>query len=42
MEVSVKNIPARGLYEKLGFRKVGIRKRYYPDGSDAILMEKEL
>jgi len=42
LEVSEKNIPARGLYEKFGFRQVGIRKNYYPDGSDAILMEREL
>ena len=41
LEVSVKNIPAINLYEKLGFKKVAIRKDYYKD-SDGILMVKEI
>ena len=41
LEVSDKNIPAINLYEKLGFKKVAIRKDYYKD-SDGILMLKEI
>ena len=39
LEVSDKNLPALGLYRSFGFREVGRRKNYYPDRSDAILME---
>tara|TARA_Y100000994_G_scaffold246828_1_gene250904 strand:- start:4932 stop:5366 length:435 start_codon:yes stop_codon:yes gene_type:complete len=38
LEVSSSNMPALNLYSRLGFRKVGIRKKYYQDGMDAILM----
>lgn len=41
LEVSDKNIPAIKLYEKLGFKKVAIRKNYYKD-ADGILMLKEI
>jgi ribosomal-protein-alanine N-acetyltransferase len=39
LEVSEKNEPAKRVYEKAGFKPTGVRKNYYPDGSDAILME---
>src|SRR3990172_6737827 len=43
LEVRVSNMPAMNLYEKLGFEKYGIRKKYYSDsGEDAILMRKLL
>ena len=42
LEVRVDNINARSLYEKSGFLPVGIRKKYYEDGSDAIVMLKEI
>ncbi len=36
LEVRTSNIPARNLYEKLGFISVGLRKKYYADtGEDA-------
>ena len=39
LEVRLSNMPARQLYEKYGFRPVGIRPRYYSDnGEDALIM----
>ncbi|MDR2200375.1 MAG: ribosomal protein S18-alanine N-acetyltransferase [Deltaproteobacteria bacterium] len=42
LEVSERNPAALALYESSGFRRVGRRKGYYKDGSDAILMTLEL
>lgn len=41
LEVSIQNECAIHVYEKLGFKKIGIREKYY-DGVDAILMMKEV
>jgi ribosomal-protein-alanine N-acetyltransferase len=39
LEVRLSNIAARRLYEKFGFRPVGLRPRYYSDnGEDALIM----
>lgn len=38
LEVRVSNTPAQKLYEKFGFRPVSVRKRYYDDGEDALIM----
>ena len=39
LEVRLSNLPARRLYEKFGFRPVGLRPRYYSDnGEDALVM----
>lgn len=38
LEVSEMQAPALALYAGLGFAPVGLRPRYYEDGSDAILM----
>ncbi len=35
LEVRVGNVPARTLYERYGFKLVGIRKKFYPDKEDA-------
>lgn len=35
LEVRVSNVPAIKLYEKLGFRREKLIKRYYSDGEDA-------
>lgn len=43
LEVRVSNTPARTLYEKLGFRAVGVRKNYYRfPTEDAVVMKKQL
>jgi ribosomal-protein-alanine N-acetyltransferase len=43
LEVRLSNLPARRLYEKYGFRPVGIRPRYYSDnGEDALIMTTDL
>jgi ribosomal-protein-alanine N-acetyltransferase len=39
LEVRLSNLAARKLYEKYGFRPVGLRPRYYSDnGEDALIM----
>ena len=38
LEVSEDNLPARMLYEKAGFRLDGARRKYYRNGSTALLM----
>lgn len=40
LEVRVSNTPAVKLYQKHGFKEVGIRKKYYKDNEDALLMTK--
>ena len=42
LEVNSTNIPAQNLYEKFGFKKVGLRKKYYNNIDDAIIMTKDL
>ena len=42
LEVRKSNIPAISLYEKFEFNKISVRKRYYSDGEDAIIMVKDL
>ena len=42
LDVKVSNENAQKLYVKNGFEKVGIRKRYYGNGEDAVLMTKEI
>lgn len=42
LEVRVSNTPAQRLYEKYGFRSVGVRKGYYSDNhEDALIMTTE-
>ncbi len=42
LEVSENNAAARSLYEKSAFRPTGRRRRYYDDGSDALVMRRDL
>lgn len=42
LEVSEGNAPARALYRSFGFAEVGRRRRYYPDGSDALVLRRGL
>lgn len=42
LEVRLSNVAARRLYEKYGFKPVGLRPRYYSDnGEDALIMTTE-
>ena len=38
LEVNVLNEPAKQLYLKFGFKELGIRKKYYNNTDDAIIM----
>ena len=42
LEVSDKNLDALNFYNAFGFKTIGIRKKYYKDGSNALLQEKKL
>ena len=42
LEVSCKNKRALRFYDIFGFETISIRKRYYKDGSDALLKEKKM
>ncbi|MNJ98520.1 ribosomal-protein-alanine N-acetyltransferase [compost metagenome] len=37
LEVHENNVSAQNLYEKLGFRRTGVRTKYYKDGASAFL-----
>jgi len=40
LEVREKNSPAINTYIKNGFKKISVRKKYYKDGENAIVMQK--
>lgn len=42
LEVSENNASAIKLYEKLNFKKISIRKRYYKDDSNALIYKLEV
>ncbi|MEU0568407.1 ribosomal protein S18-alanine N-acetyltransferase [Nonomuraea sp. NPDC005983] len=42
LEVRSDNPRARGVYEHFGFTEIGLRRRYYDDGTDAIMMRRNL
>jgi ribosomal-protein-alanine N-acetyltransferase len=40
LEVRADNGPAIALYSREGFEHIAVRKRYYSDGADAVVMRK--
>jgi ribosomal-protein-alanine N-acetyltransferase len=42
LEVSEANGAARALYAAAGFEEAGRRRRYYADGSDALVLRRAL
>ena len=42
LEVKDTNEPAKSLYKSMGFKIVGKRSEFYKDGSDALLLIKQL
>jgi [ribosomal protein S18]-alanine N-acetyltransferase len=42
LEVATTNVAARALYRQAGLGEVGQRRRYYADGSDAIVLGMNL
>lgn len=42
LQARVNNFAALALYSRLGFEKIGVRPKYYPDtGEDSIVLKKE-
>ena len=42
LQARVNNLAALALYSRLGFERIGVRPKYYPDtGEDAVLLKKE-
>ncbi|MEV4562382.1 ribosomal protein S18-alanine N-acetyltransferase [Nonomuraea sp. NPDC049419] len=42
LEVRADNPRAQSVYRRFGFEEIGTRRRYYDDGTDAIMMRKRL
>jgi [ribosomal protein S18]-alanine N-acetyltransferase len=42
LHTAIDNIPARGLYEKTGYRNLELKRNFYPEGQDAIVMYKSV
>jgi ribosomal-protein-alanine N-acetyltransferase len=42
LEVRSDNPPAQAMYESFGFERLGLRRKYYDDGTDAITMVRKL
>ncbi len=42
LEVNTKNKEAIAFYKACGFKNKGLRKKYYPDGNDALIQWKSL
>jgi ribosomal-protein-alanine N-acetyltransferase len=42
LEVRSDNEPALALYERAGFEQISVRRRYYPDGTDALILRRRI
>ena len=42
LEVSAANAPALAFYEAQGFTRIDVRRRYYRDGTDALVLSRPL
>lgn len=42
LEVSQNNIVAKNMYYNFGFEQISVRKNYYSDGSNALILRKKL
>ncbi|APH56183.1 Ribosomal-protein-S18-alanine acetyltransferase [Granulibacter bethesdensis] len=42
LEVETTNLPARTLYDRLGFSAIGLRRHYYHGGGDALVLRRSL
>ena len=42
LEVKKTNEPAKAFYKSMGFKVIGNRSNFYKDGSDALILTKEL
>ena len=42
LEVKNNNEPAKAFYKAMGFKTVGNRSNFYKDGSDALILNKEI
>lgn len=42
LEVARSNVAARTLYAAAGFAEAGLRRGYYPDGEDALVLRSDL
>lgn len=42
LEVRADNVAALRLYERTGFDRLSVRRRYYSDGTDAVVMRRRL
>lgn len=42
LDVNINNAPALALYGACGYHQVGMRRKYYRNGADALVMEKSL
>jgi ribosomal-protein-alanine N-acetyltransferase len=42
LEVRVDNQPARALYARSGFERLGLRRGYYPDGADGLVLRRRV
>ena len=42
LEVRSSNEQAKNFYNKMGFKELYVRKKYYQDGENALIMEREI